>query len=428
VTDPSRVRGEQIEFNSGNDTITGTWQNNTTATQAIAVSNQNFIITAPTANTSILVTTQTQPITVAWTASGVSQTGTVDFTSSRGTLSAQSVGITNGALNTPVTISSTTAGPAIISATALDGTGTAVATAQVTVNFIATVPNTVSLQASPSSVPVQGQSTITATVLDPTGNHVQGATVGFTIRDPTGGSLSASDAVTNAQGEATVSYTASTTSSAPNGVVVTAVVVGTNISSTTPLTVGGQTVFLSLGTGNTISAYSSTQYEMPFTVTAVDAAGHGVGGVISTFSVQSVSYNMGAMSVFHQPPGSWLNPEYTAINCSPTNVTEYNGVINPSPPPANVTGVSTAIPGSVASTDVGSATTTSAGTAPVNVIYPKDHAYWVTVALTATATVQGTQNSTTAIFLLPGLAGDYTTQTVSPPGQVSPYGQAATCY
>ena len=43
-----------------------------------------------------------------------------------------------------------------------------------------------------------------------------------------------------------------------------------------------------------------------------------------------------------------------------------------------------------------SATTGADGSAAVTLIYPKDHARWVAVQLTATATVNGTQNSTTA--------------------------------
>jgi len=114
--------------------------------------------------------------------------------------------------------------------------------------------------------------------------------------------------------------------------------------------------------------------------------------------------------------------------CPAAQVQEYNGIINPTPPPANVTPVPTDIPGSVVSTDAGQATTGNGGTATVNLIYPKDHAYWVEVALTATATVSGTQNSTTANFILLGLAADYTTQTINPPGQISPYGEGTSCY
>jgi hypothetical protein len=82
----------------------------------------------------------------------------------------------------------------------------------------------------------------------------------------------------------------------------------------------------------------------------------------------------------------------------------------------------------VVATDVGSATTSTGGTAAVNLIYPKDHAMWVAVALTATATVQGTQNSTTATFFLPILATDIDNPKIDPPGQTSPYGLSTTCY
>ena len=208
---------------------------------------------------------------------------------------------------------------------------------------------------------------------------------------------------------------------------VTAQVQGTAISSTTTLTVGGQTVHLSFGTGNLISAYSTTQYEMPYTVQAADAANNGVSNVTVTFSLQATAYAPGQL-LWDTVNKIWA-PHYTTGGfCTPTTVNEYNGVINPTPPPSGVTPVATQIPGAVATTDVGSAITGTGGSATVNLIYPKDHADWVQVALTATATVSGTQNSTTASFVLPGLASDYTTQTVAPPGLFSPYGLSATCY
>ncbi len=421
--------------NSGNDTITATWQT-MTGTESVAVSNQNFVVTAPAAGSSIPVNAAV-PVTITWTASGAPVTsGTVYLTSSRGTLSAASSPVTNGALSTAITISSTTAGAAIISATAVDGTGATVATAQSTVGFIATTPNAVSVQASPSTVALKGQSTLTATVTDPTGNPVQNKVVNFTLQDSTNGSLSSASATTDTQGQASVTYTASTGSSAPNGVIVTAQVQNTGITGTTTLTVGGQTVFLSLGTGNTIVELNQTQYELPYTVQAVDAAGNGVSGVHVTFSIQSVAYAPGRMFWHPAPLNSWYaSDDYTVTStylqagfCHPTTVNEYNGAINPTPPPAGVTPVVTKIPGSVASTDVGAADTISNGTAPVNVIYPKDHAFWVIASLTATATVSGTQSSTTAIFTLPGALTDYATQTIAPPGQFSPYGSSTTCY
>jgi hypothetical protein len=419
--------------NAGTDTITASaYTGAMTATQKVSVSNQSFTLTAPPANTTIAVGIgNAVPVTITWTASGAGQSGTVNFSASRGTVTPASVAVNSGVLAQAVTLYSPTAGAATLSATAVQG-GLDVASAQVAVNFVAPVStaNSISVQANPSAVPVQGTSTVVATVVDastPTPNPVQGATVDFTLTDATGGTLSAGSAVTNAQGQATVTYTASTGSSTPNGVNIQAQVLGTAISSSTTLTVGGQTVFLSLGTGNTVIEYSSTQYELPYTVQAADASGHGLSGVTITYSVQSITYSMGAMTTYRA--GSWAPPGYTAFGCAATKVYEFNGqIVSPAPSPVPQGYVLTAIPGSVVTTDVSSAVTSAAGSASVNLIYPKDHAYWVQVALTATATVAGTQNSTTATFVLPGAAADYTTQTTAPPGQFSPYGQASTCY
>jgi hypothetical protein len=431
---------------SGAETITATWQN-VTATQTVSISNQSFSITAPAANAIIAVSptppTVPQPITITWTASGVGQTGTVVLSSTRGTLSATSVAATNGTIPT-VTIYSPTAGEAIISATALNSSNQTVATTQTTVQFVATTPSTVSVQASPSTVPVQGQSTITASVTDASGNPVYGATVDFTLTDTTGGSLSAPNATTTVQGQATVTYTASTTSSKPNGVSIAVAVANTSVTSSTTLTVGGQTVFLSLGTGNTITPLNSTQYELPYTVQAVDAAGNGVSGVSVTFSVLSVSYETGdwicplgactawvpAVDAPAAPTGTDPLQVPGIGGCSPVQVYELNGQIQTTIPSTGVPSdwVKTSIPGNVAATDVGSATTGVGGTALVNIIYPKDHANWVAVALSATATVQGTQNSTTATFFLPILAVDIDNAKVQPPGVNSPYGASLTCY
>lgn len=411
---------------SGTDTLTATWMT-MTGSQTVVVSGQSFSITAPAANAQVLVSTNAT-VTFSWTLAGSgAQSGTVYLTTSRGTISPASVTVTNGVASSAITVTSGTAGPATISATAVQS-GVTVATAQVAINFIATTPNAVSIQASPSAVPVDGQSTLVATVIDAANNPVLGATVDFSIQqDTTGGTLSAASAVTNNQGQASISYNATGKSSASNGVIIGATVQGTAITNTTSLTVGGQTVFLSFGTGNTIEAYSqnpATQYELPYSVTAVDSAGHGLSGVTITYSVQSTAYAMGHF-VYVSPQWSQV---FSANNCTPTTVQEYNGVINPTPPPTGVTPVLTTIPGSIAATDVSSATTSTGGTASVNLIYPKDHAFWVQVALTATATVQGSQNSTTATFWLPGLAADYASQTIMPPGQISPYGQNSTCY
>jgi hypothetical protein len=411
--------------NGGTDTLTATALG-LQATQSVVVSSQSFAFTAPANNTQVNIGS-TETLTVTWTSGGVPETGqTVSFSATRGTLSASSITVGSGG-TASVTITSTTAGPAVISAT---GTGVS---AQVTVDFIATTPSAVAVQAAPATIATQGSSTITATVRDANNNLVQGQVVDFTItQDATGGSLSVASATTNAQGQASTVYTATTTTSASNGVIISATVQGTAVTATTSLTVGGQTVFLSLGTGNTISAYSATQYSQPWSVQAVDNAGNGVNNVPITFTVTSLGYGKG----FRAWNGTFWA---TAYNTSGSDAYAYilngddgcrtedlagNGILEPGEDYNNNGKLD---PGLVASTDVASATTANGGSAAVNLIYPKDHAFWVAVRLTATASVSGTQSSTSAVFWLLGLAADFDTQTIDPPGLNSPYGIANTC-
>jgi hypothetical protein len=416
--------------NGGTDTITASVLS-LKATESVAVSTQKFAFTAPAAANSPVNIGATSTVKVVWTAAGVPQVGqTVTFSATRGTLSATTATIDSTG-TASVNISSTTAGPSLISAT---GTGVS---AQASIEFVATTPSAVAVQASPATIAAQGQSTITATVRDANDNLVEGQVVNFTItQDSTGGSLSVASATTNVQGQASTVYTASTATSATNGIVVSATVSGTSVTSTASLTVGGQSVNLSLGTGNVVGAgpNKDTQYSYPFSVQAIDAAGAGVDNVTVSFAVTSLAYAKGSQT-YNSPPGEW-QPNYSTaptdpdaflvkgfVGCLSEDVSG-NGILT-SGEDYNTNGKLD--PGLVVSTDVGSATTANGGTASVNLIYPKDHAYWVVVKLTATATVSGNQSSTSTSFLLLGLATDYTSQTVIPPGEYSPYGTASTC-
>jgi predicted small lipoprotein YifL len=424
----------------GTDTITASAAG-LKATETISVSSAAFAFSSPAANTNINIGTS-QTITVTWKDSGNPVASTpVTFAATRGTLSATTVN-TDANGQASVTITSTTAGPSVISASGTSG-GNSVS-AQDNVNFVATTPSAMAVQASPATVATQGQSTITATVRDANNNLVQGQTVDFAItQDSTGGSLSAASAVTNEQGQATTVYTASTTTSPTNGVVIGASIPGTAVTGSTSLTVAGQTVFLSLGTGNTITALNSTQYEMPYTVQAVDSAGNPVNGVKITFAVQSLGYIKGCRmwngtggcdTAGATGSGSWVvvssttsgDPELYSLNGYNACITE--DADNDGIEDNNYNNDTNIIwPGQVVSTDVTSGTTDASGTTSVNLIYPKDHASYVAVQLTATATVQGTQSSTSQKFWLPVLAADVQSATTQPPGPYSPYGTGTAC-
>jgi hypothetical protein len=345
--------------------------------------------------------------------------------------------VTDGSGNASVTISSTTAGPAIIAAS---GTGV---TAQVALTFEATVPSAIAVQASPDTIAPQGQSTITAIVRDAAGNLVNNQTVAFELTDVTGGSLSFATVVTDNEGVAQTVYTASGTPSTSNGVTVAATVQetpppATPITASTTLTVGGQTVFISLGTGNQIAENSNkTQFQMPWVVQAVDSSGNPVNNVSITFTLHSSS----------RPNWAYGKGSYEVCG---TDWVQYNGTVGctsadlaTNPPVTclnediNLTGVyeksedinnnGKLDPGDVAVATPGSVITANDGSATFLVEYPENHAFWVQATLTATATVQGTQSSTDATFVLPMLAAYITSTTNQPPGFISPYGDASSC-
>jgi hypothetical protein len=423
--------------NAGSDTITAA-ADGIQATQSVAVSSQQFSFTSPAEGSEINIGSS-KTVSVTWVNSGTPVNAQpVTFATTRGTFA--STGTSTATVNTDssgtatVTLSSTNAGPATISATASN------VSTQVNVDFIATTPASVNVQASPSSVATQGQSTITATVRDVNNNLVPNQTVDFTLTDLTGGSLSAATAISNAEGEATVVYTAGSTTSATNGVTVTAGVQGTAISGSTQLTVAGETVFLSLGTGNSVVDYNpnslpiSTQYELPYSVQAVDSSGHGITGVTVDFTVTSLGYLKGER-VWNSVVSTWGTVGSTSVS-DPDDYT-LDGIDGCLSEDLNDSGIYEASedyngngkldPGLVASTDISSAMTGTGGSATVNIIYPKDHAYYVAVKLTATASVSGTQSSTSVSFWLPGAAADFNTENTAPPGPTSPYGIATTC-
>jgi hypothetical protein len=420
--------------NSGAETLTATALG-LTAQRAVTISNQNFrLSTTPTAVTTVAIGT-TQGILLTWTANGNPQANQqVTFSTTRGLFTGNVVATqatTDGAGQAVVNISSATSGPAVITASA------AGVTTQFTLNFIATVPATISVQASPSTIPTEGQTTISAVVRDASSNLVQGQTVTFQLTDITGGTLSLASAITDSQGRAQTVYTASQTPSSSNGVTIQASVLNTGITSSTTFTVGGQTVLLSFGTGATISENAQkTQFILPYTVTALDAAGNAVNGVTITMSVRSEEYAKGGYMI---KGGDWvqtgtpdvvppaLTPVENPITVCP-NEDDGDAILEAGEDTSGLgNGNGRLDPGGVAATSVGTVVTANGGTAHINVIYPEDHALWVRVTLTAKATVQGTESLASSSFWLPILASYLTNTNSTPPGFVSPYGKATSC-
>jgi hypothetical protein len=414
---------------AGNDTVSVATLG-LSAQQAVSVSGQSFVFATPADGSSINLGTA-QALTVHWTSSGAAQVGqAVNFAATRGTLSAANA-VTDASGNATVTIQSTTSGPSVVSASASG------VQASLNLDFKATNPTAIEVQASPATIPVQGQSTVSAIVRDPANNLVEGQTVNFALTDTTGGSLTVASATTDVQGRAQTVYKAASTPSASNGVTIAATVQGTAVTNSTNLTVGGQTVFLSLGTGVTISENSNfTQFIMPWVVNAIDAAGNPVNNIPITLTLHSKYYNKGkwlagASAWIWAPPatppavGGLVQIAYPGC---PNEDLNLNGVLDPGEDSSGTgNGNGKLDPGDIALATPGNVTTGTDGSAIFNVQYPEDHAFWVTSTLTATASVQGTETSTSATFQLPILAKYVNDVTKDVPGKVSPYGIGATC-
>ncbi|HZX22802.1 MAG TPA: Ig-like domain-containing protein [Woeseiaceae bacterium] len=388
----------------------------------LTVSDDSFVITAPASGTQVPLNTPVT-VTVNWTVGGTAQAGeNVTFSTTRGTLSAASA-TTDANGDASVDLQASNAGPAVITATNPDGTETTVQ-----IQFVATTADSIEVQASPFTVAPSEQSAITAIVRDAAGNLVANKVVDFGLDDVTGGSLSAGSATTNTQGRATVSYTAGSSTSASNGVTITATVRDTPaVSGSVNLTVAQLEVFITLGTGNEINEPNQAQYRKEYAVQVTDSQGAGVEGVTVQMRVQSDFYYKGFW-FYDNVASQWVQDVTTPGGCEDEDENR-NGVLDPS---EDDNGNGTLEAGNVAtvaaqSTGSGTFTTDANGFGIVDVIYPQEFARWVDVTLTAQATVQGTETTETSKFRLPIAASDVTDQNTNPPGNPSPFGQSNSC-
>jgi hypothetical protein len=423
---------------AGNDVITATAAG-ASATQTLTINSASFAFTAPTLvppATSIDIPLNTPTaVSVNWKNAGVPVPvgSTVNFATSRGTV-AGSPTTTNATGDTPgVTVSSSSAGPAIITASGLGGTPAAT----LNVVFVATSASNATVQAIPGTIQVttgsasqsNNSSTILVVVRDAANNLVKNAGLSFTItNDPSGGSLTSSSGITDVSGSASVTYIAGATSSAQNGVTIRATVNTVNgvaiapISGSTNLTVSGQSLLVRLGTDNLIASAPPVNVKT-YVAIVTDAAGNPVVGTTVQFALRPNIYRKGN----YIQGATWI---LTPTIACPSLDTNFNGILdaNEIPPGFDFGGQTPhLIPGAVASVN-SSGTTNAGGIATATVTYPKDQAGWVQVTLEARTSVTSNDPPTLATFFLPVLATDVDDLSVNPPGNPSPYGSDGSCF
>jgi hypothetical protein len=429
----------------GNDVVTATAAG-ASATQALTISSATFTFTAPAAAAEIPLAGagSTPTVTVNWTDATTSPVGkTVTFATSRGAVAGGTITPNSSTLlaagTASVTVSSGTAGPAIITASGPGGTPAAT----LDVVFVATSATSAALQAIPGTVQVttgstsqtNNSSTITVQVRDAANNLVKNAGVSFTLTDPSGGRLTSASGITDVSGSASVTYVAGSTSSAQNGVTITATVTdikGTTgiaafplgtVAATTSLTVAGQSLLVRLGTDNRVGGATPLNTKT-YVAVVTDAAGNPSVGTTVQFALRPGRYRKGTY-VADIVNNVWV--QAVSATC-PNEDLNFNGILDAGEGlvawPAGITPA--LLPGAVASVNA-TAKTDASGIATATVTYAKDRSNWVEVTLEARTSVTSNDPPTQATFFLPGLATDYTDLTVNPPGRPSPYGVNASC-
>jgi hypothetical protein len=417
--------------NAGTDTITASAQG-ATATHSLVISGDQFQMTSPATNADISLGT-CQSIQVSWQQDGAAVAGsTVSFSSTRGTLYSDAActvtatsANTNGSGVATMYVASSNAGPSTLTAFVSGGP-----TTSRSVNFVATTPASIALQASPTSIgpndgsqTSQQQSTITAVVRDSSNNLVKGKVIRFSIiQDNSGGTLTTATATTDDLGRASTTYVSSAATTAQNGVIIRATVdENTAINTTVSLTVSQSALFVRLGTGNSIEQVGETQYDKKYTVMVTDAGGNAVDGASIVVSLNPDGYAKGLY--FDNGDDDIWDINFTAAYCPSEDLNE-NGILDGG---EDANGNSQLTPGNVVAVP-SSVTTGADGTFEFSVIYAETYANWVRVRLTASTTVAGTESSDSVVFWLPASSDDMDTNDAPPGGQLnSPFGTSASC-
>lgn len=425
--------------NAGIDTLTAT-ASGAIGTLALDVNAAGLTLTPNTAEMDIGILS-TKTFTLNYTISGVPQVNKlVRGSISRGSITTPAINssnnfyevLTDGAGNATFTVTSSAVGTAVFTAT-VDTVGSISSS----VEFVTSAASKSTIQATPSNIGpnITGQSqrsSILVTVSDANDNPVKNANVTFNISTGSG-NLTASTATTDSNGRATVTYIAGATSTATNGVTINANISKGSYSvvKTTQLTVGGQPVYVSIETDNTVSP-SGLFDTKSFAVGVIDSNGNPIQNATISASLVPLQFRKGNLT--WNGTDRWV---YASLLTCPNEDLNFNGVID-----TNLNGVPSATedyngsthlePRQVASLTVNEPSpgagpvTDSTGFATLSVKYAKGYALWAQYNIVVRALVSGSEGSATYNYVLAGADSDYTSQSVIPPGVNSPFGIVTT--
>jgi hypothetical protein len=319
---------------------------------------------------------------------------------------------------TQVFVPGSSSGNANVQIDALDASGAVLTSASfvLAITSPATNSSSITLQSNvsvlqPSSGSNLSTATLTAFVLDATNNPVGGAPVLFELVNSSGSGESLNPVVvttdntsngsTSQMGRAQTTFTAGTSTN--QNAAVRATVVGTGISTTTPITVGGTAGSIALGAGTKLTIINSdTAYQLPVSVMVSDSNGNAVSGAVVSLSLWPLYYYKGIR----------------ANDCAITGTGPYNNedinenlILNAGEdidgPGGAVDGALWPVPSSAGSVPA-TVTTGVDGTATFNWVYLKQYAHWLEVRIRATTQVQGSASTSSLVLPLTAATSDAT--------------------
>lgn len=444
VTDPDGRVSVSVGTENSDDTLRLTALNGTvTASHSFEVAD-DVLQFADSVRGAELPVAQENSIVVTWTSQGSPVVGRdLRFSTTAGEIVGSSTIRSNLAGQATVRLQSNSAGPAKISVEAADSSKPKTS---VDVEFVATVPAKVAIDATSTRVHTRETSTLMALVTDINGNPVKNQTVDFTSVDLKGGQLNPASAKSNSSGVASVTFTAGDNATEVNDISIEAKVKGTSFTDQLQLTVVKRVLNVTIGTSNEVLTKPlGTQYAMPFIVQVADGSGTPLENATVKLSIRPIHYGKGWMThvdddgfEYDSNIDNWTADHWSVASVSITCETEdangnrildtgedfnNNGSLDPQDPAALA-----AVDGDeYATISGGSLSTDKNGSGFFEMLYPASNSLWARVEITARAEALGAESEDSFRTNLPLPSSEINAKDEDPANRYSPYGTSLDC-
>ncbi|MGQ7847840.1 Ig-like domain-containing protein [Granulosicoccus sp. 3-233] len=444
VTDPDGRVSILVGSDNSDDKIRISALNSTvTATHSFEVAEDVLRFASNTSNAELPVS-QNNRIVVFWSSQGSVVSGReLRFSTTAGEIVGDSTVLTDATGKATILLRSSSAGPAKVT---VEGAQAGNPKTSVDVEFVATVPGDVSIDATTTRVHANEASTLMALVTDDNGNPVKNQTVDFTSVDLKGGQLNPASAKTNSSGVASVAFTAGANATELDDILIEARVKGTELMDELNLTVVERALNVTIGTSNEINIKPlGTQYALPFIVQVADGSGTPLEDATVKLSIRPIRYTKGYMVLvneggFEYAPDieNWSAHHWAmfggSVNCDSEDDNgnrlldsgedfNNNGSLDPQDPAA----LAAIDDEDYATISGGSLTTDKNGSGYFEMLYPASNSLWSYVEITARAEALGAEADDSFRTTLPLPSSEVTKDDEIPANHISPYGSDLDC-